>query len=121
VLFPTGNARWPALTRQAIGDGIMDAGILILYEGRYRSEELKVQAWVDMQQAKIDKSLALLNHAPPNFDGAPDIGHIAIACALGHLDFRHGGRWREQAPALVKWLEDFASAVPSFNDTMPSD
>jgi len=121
VLFPSGGARWPALTRQAIGDGIMDAGILILYEGRYRTEELRVQAWVDMQQAKIDKSIALLNNAPPKFDDTPDIGHIAIACALGHLDFRHGGRWREQAPALVQWLKDFDSAVPSFDDTTPSD
>lgn len=121
VLFPNGAARWPALTRQALGDGIMDAGILILYEGRYRSAQQKVQTWLDMQQAKIDGALKLLNDAPPAFDGTPDIGHITIACALGHLDFRHGGRWRAQAPALVNWLQDFAAAVPAFAATVPSD
>lgn len=121
VLFPSGAARWPALTRQALGDGIMDAGILILYEGRYRPAELKVQAWLDIQQAKIDGALKLLNDAPPAFDGTPDIGHITIACALGHLDFRHGGRWRTQAPALVNWLQGFSAAVPVFAATTPSD
>ena len=121
VLFPTGAARWPALTRQALGDGIMDAGILILYEGRYRPAELKVQGWLDMQQAKIDGAVKLLDGAPPKFDDTPDIGHITIACALGHLDFRHGGRWRAQAPALVSWLEDFSTAVPAFAATTPSN
>lgn len=119
-LFPSGAARWPALVLQAIGDGIMDAGILILYEGRYRPAELKVQAWLDLQQAKIDGALRQLNDTPPTFDGTPDIGDIAIACALGHLDFRHGGRWREQAPAMVSWLDSFSAAVPSFDATMPS-
>ena len=119
VLFPDGGARWPALTRQALGDGIMDAGILILYEGRYRPAEMQVQAWLDMQQAKIDGAIKLLNGAPPKFDDSPDIGHISIACARGHLDFRHGGRWRAAAPALVSWLDDFAAAVPSFGATKP--
>jgi len=41
-LFPaTGPARWDALRRQALGDGIMDAGILRRYELTLRPEALR--------------------------------------------------------------------------------
>jgi hypothetical protein len=99
----------------------MDAGILIVYEGRYRPAELKVQSWIDMQNAKINSAIEFLNNAPPTLNGSPDIGHIAIACGLGHLDFRHEGRWRVQAPALASWLEEFSAAVPAFAATTPTD
>ena len=45
------------------------------------------------------------------------IGHIALACALGYLDLRMEGRWRETYPKLVSWLDDFASRVPAFETT----
>jgi glutathione S-transferase len=45
------------------------------------------------------------------------VGHIALACALGYLDLRFGGRWREGHPRLVAWLEDFEERVPSFGET----
>jgi glutathione S-transferase len=70
---------------------------------------------------KIDDALNLLNEQAPTYDGAPDIGHIPIACAPGHLDFRHDGKWLAQAPALVSWLERFSAAVPSFAASTPTD
>ena len=45
------------------------------------------------------------------------IGHIALACALGYLDLRFAGRWRESYPKLVAWLDDFESRVPAFAKT----
>mgnify|MGYP001964464893 CR=1 FL=1 len=33
-LFPAGPARWVALTRQALGDGLLDAALLARYEQR---------------------------------------------------------------------------------------
>jgi glutathione S-transferase len=120
VLFPgEGQKRWHALVLGALADGIIDAAILLVYEGRYRPEDKRVDAWVEMQEKKIDKALAHLEPNPPAFDGAPDYGHITLACALGYLDFRHGGKWRAGHPNLVKWLEAFDAAVPAFKETAP--
>ena len=116
---PAGPARWDALTRAALADGVMDAALLLVYEKRYRPEEKWHGPWMDKQHEKIDRAVAMLNKAPPSIAGGIDYGHVAIACALGYLDFRHGGKWREKAPALVKWLDEFAAKVPAFKETGP--
>ena len=59
------KARIDALKLQALADGIMDASILIVYEGRYRPAEKHEQKWLDLQQGKIDRSLAALDASPP--------------------------------------------------------
>ncbi|MGA9826248.1 MAG: glutathione S-transferase C-terminal domain-containing protein, partial [Methylocystis sp.] len=46
-----------------------------------------------------------------------DIGHIALATALGYLDLRFEGAWRAGHPRLVTWLDAFASNTPSFETT----
>lgn len=121
VLFPkSGAERWRTLTLGALADGILDAALLLVYEGRFRPENMKVQAWVDRQQAKIDRALAQLEAAPPVWKGSPDYGHMTLACALGYLDFRLGGKWRAGNPKLVKWLDEFAAAVPAFEATRPA-
>ncbi len=120
VLFPgDGTARWHMLTRAALGDGILDAAVLLVYEGRYRPEDKRVQSWVDMQQAKIDAALAHLSAHPLEWNRHPDYSHITIAAALGYLDFRHQGRWRAEHPDLAAWLERFRATVPAFDETAP--
>jgi glutathione S-transferase len=119
-LFPAGGReRIDTLVRGALGDGILDAALLLVYEGRYRPAEMRVQNWVDRLQLKIDQSLGELEKAPPQWTGTPDYGHITIACALGYLDFRHQGAWRADHPKLVTWLNKFAAAVPAFAATTP--
>lgn len=120
-LFPAGEARWAALTLQALADGIADAGVLELYEKRFRPEEIRHQPWVDHQREKIQRALASLEANVPDTQGAPNIGDIALACALGFLDFRFEGVWREGHPNLVTWLEGFAERVPAFGETAPHD
>lgn len=120
VLFPKSDAdRLRTLTLGALADGILDAALLLVYEGRFRPENMKVQGWVDRQQAKVDRSLAQLEQAPPAWRGSPDYGHLTLAVALGYLDFRHGGKWRANHPKLVTWLDEFAAAVPAFEATRP--
>ncbi len=120
VLFPgESTARWQMLTRAALGDGMLDSALLLVYEGRYRPDEMRVQSWVDMQQQKIDTAVAYLEAAPPEWSAHPDYSHITIASALGYLDFRHGGKWRETSPKMVAWLERFRAAVPAFDETAP--
>jgi glutathione S-transferase len=120
VLFPKGGTeRFRTLTLGALGDGILDAALLLVYEKRFRPEEKWHAPWQERQQSKIDGALDHLEQAPPAWSASPDYGHLTLACALGYLDFRHEGKWRAGRPKLVAWLDKFASAVPAFEETRP--
>ena len=119
ALFPDGEARWPALRLQALGDGIMDAGLLQVYEARYRPKEVHHQPWLDMQQEKVERGLAWLEANTPQTGETPTIGDITLACALGYLDFRFDGAWRKDHPNLVAWHDAFAERVPAYAKTRP--
>ena len=111
------DARFRALTLQALCDGILDAGILLVYEGRWRPAEMHVQKWTDHQAGKVQHALAVLETAPPKLDGTPNVGQITLACALGYGDLRFEGKWRKDHPRLVAWLDEFAARVPAFEKT----
>ncbi len=64
---------------------------------------------------KVTRGLAAFAAAPPS--GARDIAHIGLACALGYLDLRFAGAWRDKHPVLVAWLDAFAADVPAFAAT----
>ena len=112
-------ARFAALRLQALCDGLMDASILVVYEGRWRQADKHEAKWVDHQAGKISRALAALEAAPPPLATPPDVGQIALACALGYRDFRFEGSWRKDHPRLVAWLVKFAAQVPAFAATKP--
>jgi glutathione S-transferase len=107
--------RFDVLRLQALGDGIADAALLIRYETATRRAEWRDPDAIALQQGKIDRALAALEAAAP--EGSPDIGQIAVACALGYLDLRFAGAWRATHPRLVAWLAAFDAAVPAFAAT----
>jgi len=111
------KARIAVLTLQALCDGILDAGILLVYEGRWRPAEMHVQKWIEHQRGKVERAFAVLEAAPPKLDAVPDVGAITLACALGYGDLRFEGKWRAGHPKLVKWLDEFAAKVPAFENT----
>ena len=113
------TARFAALRLQALADGILDASILQVYEGRFRPAERHEPKWVDHQAGKVARALASLEAAPPQLDAPPNVGQIAVACALGYRDFRFAGTWRKDHPRLVAWLDRFAARVPAFAATTP--
>jgi glutathione S-transferase len=113
------KARFDALRLEALADGLLDASILIVYEGRYRAAEKHEQKWLDLQSSKVERGLGALEAAPPGIDQTPNVGQITLACALGYLDFRFAGQWRKDHPRLVAWLDAFAARVPAFNATKP--
>jgi glutathione S-transferase len=118
-----GPQRLAALRLQALCDGILDASILTVYEGRFRKPETHEAKWLDLQAGKVARALAMLEAAPPVLEAAqalPDVGQIALACALGYRDFRFGGSWRSEHPRLVAWLDTFAARVPAFAATKPA-
>jgi glutathione S-transferase len=113
------KARFDALRLEALADGLLDASILIVYEGRYRPAERHEQKWLDLQSGKVERGLGALEAAPSDIDQTPNVGQITLACALGYLDFRFAGQWRKDHPRLVGWLDAFAGRVPAFNATKP--
>jgi glutathione S-transferase len=116
ILIPRdGQARVAVLTRAALADGILDACILQVYEGRYRPPERHEPKWVAYQAEKVARSLAPFAAKPPA--GRRDVAHIGLACVLGYLDLRFAGAWRGQYPHLVDWLDAFAADVPAFAET----
>ena len=113
-IIPTGDRRFTALRLQAIGDGMMDASVLQMTEKRYHEGSALSQAFLDYQRDKVIRSMAFLEADMSGLSGAPDVGHISVACALSYLDFRFQGFWRPGHRTLVRWLDGFTAQVPSF-------
>jgi glutathione S-transferase len=112
--------RLAALRLQALCDGILDASILTVYEGRYRKPQMHEPKWLELQAGKVNRALAVLEAAPPALDPMPNVGQITLACALSYRDFRFGGSWRNDHPRLLDWLDNFAARVPAFAATKPA-
>ncbi|MDG4647100.1 glutathione S-transferase [Roseibacterium sp. SDUM158017] len=109
---------WEVLTLEATADGIMEAALAIVYEKRFRPEELWWQPWFEAQWTKVARALDAVERSwMSHLQGRPDMGQVAVACALGYLDLRHGDRdWRAGRPELAAWFEVF-SARPSMTAT----
>jgi glutathione S-transferase len=120
-LFPAaGPERWTALRRQALADGIMDAGVSARLESQ-RPAGKKSEEWIERQRAAVFRALDALEAEAPALGGKVDIGHVAIGCALGYLDFRFAAdAWRQGRPNLAAWFESFAKR-PSIATTVPKD
>ena len=119
-LYPEADP-WQVLTLEATGDGIMDAALAMVYEGRTRPEEMQYAPVVEGHWAKVARALDVLNARwMGHLAGRMDIGHVAVGCALGYLDFRHEGRnWRKGHDALAEWYAEFLQR-PSMQATVPT-
>ena len=119
ALYPDAGI-WDVLTLEATADGILDAALLMVYETRLRPEDRRFDPWVDGQWTKIARALDVVGDRwLGHLRGPMTIGHIAVGCALGYLDFRHGARnWRAGRDALAEWFGTF-SARPSMQATVP--
>jgi glutathione S-transferase len=110
------TGRWKALGLQALADGVMDAAVAWRYE-LVEPEERRNPNHVARRQAAVKAGLDAFERM--NFARLPTIGEIAAGCALGYIDFRHGGLdWRSTRPKLAAWYEGF-SQYPSMKATAP--
>lgn len=115
---PSGAERWRALYQMAVANGATDAAVLMFLELQ-RPEEKRSPEWLERQQDKVTRALAVLNQEVASFDRALTIGPVTAACLLGFLDFRLPQlAWREAQPALAAWFARF-SERPSLSDTVP--
>jgi glutathione S-transferase len=113
--------RWQVLRLQALGDGMMDAALLIFLEHKRREAAVRSEWWLQLQGATLRRSVADLDRQSLAFPGQPDIGQIAVACTLGYMDFRIADLdWRNLAPRLAEWYQVF-SRRPAMQATEPVD
>lgn len=121
--FPrAGDARWLALRRQALGDGLLELHLLWRVE-RDQAVPERSQPLLDAFALKSKTSLAALEKEAAALRAAADfdIGVMALACAVNYLDFRFTDLdWRAGHPALADWLAGI-NARPSMRETVPVD
>lgn len=114
LIPPRGLARYQALTRAALADGISDAALLMVYESRFR--DTSSLRWLEHQQGKVMRALDAFAVAPPD-PVVTDIVSIGLTCALGYLDWRRPLAWRTTHPTLAGWLSAFARHEPAVKRT----
>ena len=121
-MFPkAGPERWEVLRWHALGNGLLD--MLVLWRNeRDREPGRQLKELLDAFGVKTDSALAQLEKEAAALDAAPfRIGHVAIVCALGYLDYRFPAfDWRSGRPRLAAWFAK-VSQRPSVQQTVPSN
>jgi glutathione S-transferase len=104
-LFRHNSGRWKALGLQALGDGIADAAVAWRYE-LTEPQERQNPDRIARSKATIMAGTDALERV--KFAKDPTIGEIAVACALGYIDFRLTDLdWRASHPNLSGWHTQF--------------
>ncbi len=117
LLPSSGPARWTALTRHALADGLLD--LLILWRNeRDKPQARQTPEWLAAFAAKVAATLDRMERDTPVLAVEPvGIAAIGTGVALSCADFRFPElRWRDGRPALARWHEGFA-ARPSMAAT----
>ena len=118
-LFPTSPSGLAAeRTQVVLADGVADAALLMVYEGRFRPAVAahQSQGWLEHQRGKIMRALTRIEAQPPRFDPVSAAG-ISLACALGYLDWRRPVEWRNGFPGIAAWLAHFNERHPELAAT----
>src|SRR3546814_552158 len=117
TLFRSGSADsmyWQTQRRAALAEGVIDASVALVMEGRRPSAQ-QSDYWIARWRSAIARSLDVLEGEVEALHGQIDA--IASAAALGHLDLRHADlNRRDGRPALAAWYARFAQR-PSMRDT----
>jgi glutathione S-transferase len=119
-LYPEARL-WEVLSLEALAEGVLDSALLMAYEVRLRPEEKQWLDWLEAQWAKVARALdALEQDWADRLSLSLDMGQVALACALGYLDFRQDARaWRDGRPRLAAWEAEIARR-PSLRATRPA-
>jgi glutathione S-transferase len=102
-----GPARWTALRRQALADGMMESTVLCMIEGM-RKPERQSAGWIAHNRAAVERALAALETEAGALGEDADVGTLSIAVALELLGVHMADfDWRSTHPKLAAWFERF--------------
>jgi glutathione S-transferase len=119
-IYPDDDTLWDALTLEATAEGIMEAAVTMTYERRLRTEDMVFEGFIDAQWLKIDRALsAIESRWMTQLNEQKNLPVLAVAVALGYIDFRHDDRnWRDTHSALAAWEAEIRER-PSVAATIP--
>ncbi len=103
-LWKENTGRWKALGLQALADGIADAAVARIVEGRQPAPN---DAHITRNMLAVEAGLNALERS--KMADPPTIGEIAASCTLGYIDFRMPELdWRAARPNLSAWYAKFS-------------
>lgn len=113
------QAKWTALRRHALGDGLLD--VLILWRSE-RERAHPAEDYLAAFRAKVDATLDHLESDAESLSQTPfGMGHVAIGCGLSYADFRFSDlNWRHTHAGIAQWHETFKRR-PSVRATEPRE
>jgi glutathione S-transferase len=115
----SGNERWLVMRAEALGDGIMDLALALMTEKR-KPEGEKSPTLTARQRGQLMRTLDRTPETLATLPDAATLGHLALAAALGYLDYRHQElNWREGRGELAAWHAEFAKRA-SYIATTPA-
>jgi len=120
-LYPaSGEARWQALRWQALSQGMMEATVTRMLEGRKPAEKQDASV-IAKHEARIAAALAFAAERVPTsgFISGSTIGiaDITLAAALGYIELRYAHDWRGKHPKLASWFAPISQRA-SFVETL---
>ncbi len=119
-IIPQAPDAWAATKRvEALADGMTEAVMAVLYEKRYRPEELWHQPWMDKQWRRAHRSLGALETEVAALPEKPTLAHLAVASDLGWVQLRFPDELNHKHPSLAAWLERFLDAHPDLAALRP--
>ncbi|HKX64803.1 MAG TPA: glutathione S-transferase [Rhizomicrobium sp.] len=114
-VWKAATGRWKALGLQALGDGLADAAVAWMIEGRQQPVNETMRA---RHMAAVLAALDALERV--KFAADVTIGEISVACALGYVGFRMPDLdWKASRPNLSDWYAKFCE-YPSMKATAPA-
>lgn len=114
----SGPERWIVARAEALGDGITDLAFALRQE-YLKPQDEKSPTAAARQRGQLLRSLDAIAPALRTLPESTTLGHIALAVALGYIDFRHADiNWRNGRADLADWYEQM-QARPSFAATAP--
>jgi glutathione S-transferase len=115
-----GKERWSALRWNALGSGALDSLVLWRFE-RNRPPTHQMPEVLRAYEIKMQAVLALVEKEMPALEStAYGLGHIAIGCVFGYMDFRFPNLdWHAGHPRSAAWFRDFFMQRPSSRRTIP--
>jgi glutathione S-transferase len=115
TLYPEAG-RWVWRTRMTVGHGLAEASVQLRLQN-VLSESEQSATLMERYSSRISRAVAQLEkQADALIPGAMRMDKICAVTGLGHVEFRHGEDWRDDAPNLAAWYDD-AMERPSFAAT----